>query len=253
MFDAIFLFASNIFCQLIVITFLLSSFYNYGKKLIFKYAPIFAQKVTIIDKYPFSQIVGVIELVFVAFCHLLFCILLLFLFKIELFASIKDTNALDCFYGILIGIGTVGFSILACTAVIKVIETVAPNEAPKSLEGWMAIANAGWIRHHKHTIKVLPFYLALLIITLQVGSEEIIFRAILTHIFMPYGAKIALIIATLLFIYMQTLHMPSKTSAMFPVVGATIMGITHGLLYLENPSIIPLIISHVAFFIFTIL
>ncbi len=60
-------------------------------------------------------------------------------------------------------------------------------------------------------------------------------------------------VSIFLFIYMQTLHMPSKTSAMFPVIGATVMGITHGLIYLESPSIVPLILSHLTFFIFTIL
>ena len=71
----------------------------------------------------------------------------------------------------------------------------------------MDVANTGWIRH-KHTLKILPIYLALLIITLQIGSEEIIFRVVLTHIFMPYWIIVAFVISTVLFIYMQTLHMP---------------------------------------------
>ncbi|MBA3537318.1 MAG: CPBP family intramembrane metalloprotease [Tatlockia sp.] len=253
MLDVIPILMGSIVFQLILTTLLLLSFYNYGKKIIFQFSPNIAMKTTVIEQYPLSQIVGVIELTVVAFCHVIFGCLLLFFFKIDIVTIFKNTTIINCFYGILIGIGSVGISILLCTVGMKVLESIAPDKAPKSIDGWMAVANAGWIRHHKHTIKVLPFYLALLIITLQIGSEEVIFRAVLTHIFIPYGAKIALMISTLLFIYMQTLHMPSKTSAMFPVIGATVMGLTHGLIYLENPSIVPLIISHLTFFIFTII
>lgn len=64
---------------------------------------------------------------------------------------------------------------------------------------------AGWIRHHKHTLKVLPFLLALLIITMQIGSEEIIFRAVLTNVFIQYGTTFTFISSTILFVFMQTL------------------------------------------------
>lgn len=232
---------------------ILIAFYYYAKSLIFRFSPTIALKTTSIQNYPFSQIVGVIELSVVAICHVFFCISLIAIFKIDIFTVIKNTSILSCLYGFLVGIGSVGISILICSAGIRVFATVAKNNTPSTLDGWMTIANAGWIRHHKHTFKILPIYLALIIVTLQIGSEEIIFRVVLTHIFMPYGIVIAFLISTLLFIYMQTLHMPSMASAMFPVLGATVMGVTHELIYLNDPSIIPLIISHLTFFIFMVI
>lgn len=253
MYDTIFYLKSSFIFQLLLTIGLLVAFYYYAKGLIFRFSPTLASKTKSVQTHPLSQIVGVIELSIVAICHVIFCISLLVFFKIDIYTILKNTSFLTCFYGALIGIGTASLSILLCSVGMKLFEIVAKDNAPSNLNGWMAVANAGWIRHHKHALKILPIYLALLIITLQIGSEEIIFRVVISHIFMPYGIVIAFIISTLLFIYMQTLHMPSLTSAMFPVLGATVMGITHGLIYLNDPSIIPLIVSHLTFFIFTVI
>lgn len=249
MFNIIYSFPLRFICTLGM----LITFYYYAKGLIFRFSPTIALKTTSIESYPFSQIVGVVELSVVAICHVCFCISLLTFFKIDILSIIQNTSIISCVYGVLIGIGSVGISILICSVGMKVFESVAKDNTPSTLDGWMTIANGGWIRHHKHTLKILPIYLAILIITLQIGSEEIIFRVILTHIFMPYGIVVAFVISTLLFVYMQMLHMPSMASAMFPVLGATVMGVTHGLIYLNDPSIIPLIISHLTFFIFTVI
>lgn len=232
---------------------ILLAFYYYAKGLIFRFSPAIALKTTCIRNHPFSQITGVIELSIVAICHVCFCMFLLTIFKIDIVSILKNTSIISCLFGVLIGIGSVGISILICSVGMKIFEAFAKKNSPSTLDGWMTIANGGWIRHHKHTLKILPVYLALLIITLQIGSEEIIFRVVLTHIFMPYGIVVAFVISTCLFIYMQTLHMPSMASAMFPVLGASVMGVTHGLIYLNDPSIIPLIISHLTFFIFTVI
>lgn len=243
----------NLIIQLILTTIILIAFYNYGKKLIFQISPAIAGRTSIIKDYSLTQITGVIELTLVASCHVLFCTVLILVSNTDILTIFKNTSISNCFYGILIGIGSVGVSILFCTLGMKLVESFNPETAPKTLDGWMAVANAGWIRHHKHTLRVLPFWIALLIITMQIGSEEIIFRAVLTNVFIQYGTAFAFITSTILFIFMQTLHMPSKTSAMFPVIGAIVMGITHEFLYLEEPSVIPLIISHLTFFIFTVL
>lgn len=253
MLNTLLIFKNSFSFHVLVTLAMLFSFYYYVKGLIFHLSPTLALKTTAIKHYPLSQIVGVIELSIVSICHVIFCILLLSCFKINISSICKNTSILSCFYGVLIGIGSVGLSILLCSVGMKIFEIIAKDKSPKSIEGWMAVANAGWIRHHKHTIKVLPFYISLLIITLQIGSEEVIFRVVLNDVFMPYGIEIAFVISTGLFIFMQTLHMPSMASAMFPILGATVMGIIHGLIYIHNPSIVPLIISHLTFFMFTVI
>lgn len=253
MLNTLALLKNSLFCQFIITLGLLLSFYYYAKRLIFRFSPTLAVKTTAIQHHPLSHIVGVVELSIVAISHVIFCVLLLTYFKIEFAVLLKNTSILSCVYGVFIGLGSVGLSILLCSVGMKILEFVAKDKVPKTLEGWMAVANAGWIRHHKHTLKVLPVYIALLIITLQIGSEEVIFRVVLNHIFRPYGVEVAFVLSTVLFIFMQTLHMPSKASALFPVLGATIMGVIHGLIYMHNPSIVPLIISHLTFFIFTVI
>ena len=232
---------------------LLISFYYYFKSAAFKLAPSIAQKIKLIEKYPFSQVVGVVELTLVAFSHVVFCFILLYFFKINIQSIFLKTNLSDCFYGALIGIGSVGISVLFCTFAIKAVETFGKQNSPRTLNEWSAISNAGWIRHHKHTIKIIPIFLALFIILLQIGSEETIFRSVLFKVFSPFGIKTVFCVSTFLFIFMQTFFMPSKLSAMFPVIGASTMGIVHGLLYIYHPTVTPLIVSHLTFFIFTVI
>ena len=88
---------------------------------------------------------------------------------------------------------------------------------------------------------------------MQIGAEETVFRGILIPYFNQDSVIISVIISTALFILMQAFHMPSLLSALFPMIGATVMGIVHGILFINNPSIIPLIIAHLSFFIFTLI
>lgn len=236
-----------------LVSILLLSFYLQIKAIILKIAPRIAIKTRLIKHHPLSQVIGVIELSVIAISHVLFCVLLAHLFHIDIVSAFKNASLSDYIYGSLIGIGCVGTSILLCTVSMKLIEYYAENNAPKSLSEWLAISGAGWIRHHNHIIKVLPSALSLFIILLQIGSEETIFRSILIQLFQPFGTQVAFMVSTTLFILMQTLHMPNMLSAMFPVIGATVMGITHGLLYIYHPTITPLIISHLVFFIFTLI
>ncbi len=99
------------------------------------------------------------------------------------------------------------------------MERIAGNQVPRSITGWIAVSNAGWIRHHKHTLQVatsiscnIDHYNAD-----RFGRDY--FRSILFQVFAHYGLITPFCISTALFIYMQTFHMPSMLSAMFPVIG----------------------------------
>lgn len=238
---------------LFIVSAVLVTFYYYFKAQIFKLAPTLATKSTLVKKHPLSQVIGAVELLSISIFHTIFCISLALAFHIDIKNVFFNTNILDCIYGALIGIGCVGTSILLCTVGMKLIELYDADNAPKSLNDWLAVSGAGWIRHHKHTIKIFPIFISILIITLQIGSEETIFRSILIQLFAPYGIQTAFIVSTLLFILMQIFHMPNMMSAMFPIIGATVMGVIHGILYIYHPSITPLIISHLTFFLFTII
>lgn len=242
------------FCaQLMIITLLLILFYNYFKKIIFKIAPMLVPYLPFAKNSPYTQIVGAIELTLVALCHVGFCIALINIFHVNSLFICGSINLLSLFYGALIGIGSMGISVLLCTIGMHFMMYFFPTRSPQSLKGWLVVSQAGWMRHHKHTIRMFPLLLGLIIITLQIGSEEIIFRAVIIQQFLAYGTLSAFLVSTVLFILMQIFHMPSFVSAMFPVLGATVMGIIHASLYLRVPSIIPMVVAHLTFFIFTII
>ena len=87
---------------------------------------------------------------------------------------------------------------------------------------------------------------------MQIGSEEIVFRGITQNYFLSYGNVTAALISLILFVYMQTFLMPSGLSAMFPVVGAFVMGAVHSYLHMKVPFLLPLIIAHMIFFVMSI-
>ncbi len=47
--------------------------------------------------------------------------------------------------------------------------------------------------------------------------------------------------------------MPNFIGAMFPVVGSIVMGVVHSLLYVLEPSLLPLVVAHVTFFMLAII
>jgi CBS-domain-containing membrane protein len=70
----------------------------------------------------------------------------------------------------------------------------------------------------------------------------------LINYFRPAGAGLALGIAAFFFLLVQTFHMPSWRAALFPVIGATVLSVVHGSLFLAVPDILPLIVAHIVFF-----
>jgi membrane protease YdiL (CAAX protease family) len=231
----------------------LIGFYYFFKAGVYRFSPVIARQTSLIKYHPFSQVVGAVELSSISVLHVIFCILLALFFHINLIPIFLNSTITDCLCGVLIGMGSVCTAILLCTVAIKIVECVVYHNDGPSLDEWTAISGAGWMRHYKHTIKLFPLVIAILIITLQIGSEEIIFRGILIPLFEPYGAGVAFIVSTVLFVLMQWFHMPSLISAMFPVIGATVMGIIHGFLYIHHAAVTPLIISHLTFLLFYIL
>jgi hypothetical protein len=56
-------------------------------------------------------------------------------------------------------------------------------------------------------------------------------------------------VSVALFTAAQVFRMPSWRSAMFPALGARTLGVVDGLLFLAVPTILPLIVAHIVFFL----
>ena len=156
-------------------------------------------------------------------------------------------------YGIVLGVGEMAVASLFGYIGLRIASEVAPSSGAKEQQQWLLLARAGWIRQCIKTMEILPSPVALLIIGLSICVEETLYRGILLSYFGPAGAGIALGASTFLFVAVQAFHMPSWRSAMFPMIGAVVVGVVHGCLFLAVPDIRPLIIAHLTFFISAII
>lgn len=204
--------------------------------------------------YPYETSKGVIELSFIVILHFLFCIFLIKFLGIKLSQlGINLKEPLLLFEGVLLGIGIMGTSALIGRLSIEFLRYIYKNKYSYGIKDWLAMARSGWIRHYFHTLEVLPLPLALLVTLGQVCGEEIVFRGVLINYFLPYGKYIALFISTTLFMYMQTFHMPNRLSGVFPMIGALVVGLASGTLYIYTHTLLPLIIAHFTFFAVAVL
>lgn len=235
----------------------LYSYYNLFKGVVFSisrkliYRGFFAP---LKKRYTPQEIAGVFELALVATTHVFFVFLLLTLLKIS--PSVLGFSGFKFYYlvyGILLGMAEMCFSTLLCYVIIQALQKVVPDKVPQHPAEWMAIARGGWIKHHVQSFELLPFMIALAILVLQVGSEEVIFRAIIPYSLKSYGSFFSFGISTLFFVWMQAFHTPSWKTAIFPMIGALVMGIVHSYLFYSVPTLVPLIVAHVTFFLMSLI
>lgn len=237
-----------------LIFFLIVFYYKYIKTAMIYCAPKMVQYFKLARYFPLDDIKGALELALIAFSHVVFCCLLLYFLPIQWPKFSIKWSVLPIFfiYGCLLGIGCMGVSGLCCKLAVQIMGSFNKN-AHYGLKTWLTVGRGGWIKHHLQSIEIFPIYLSLLILTMQVGSEEIIFRGILLNYFMPFGKMISFMTALIFFVGMQAFLMNRWQSAIFPMIGAAVMGFIHSILYLEVPVIWPLIVAHVTFFLFSVL
>lgn len=200
----------------------------------------------------FDDYFGALEMLFLSLSHFLLCAIVVFLFEYD-FVKILNADAWAVLFSTALGVSLFGFSNLICQIYICIAKRITPLKAPLEVKSWLAMSKSGWIKHHFQCIKVFPVFVWLAIISLQVACEEFIFRGFLLNYFLEFGQCVSILLSTALFILVQSFSMPNLISAAFPMIGALVMGIIHALLFLKTQQIIPLMISHVSFFIFVLI
>ncbi len=242
-----------IVCKFILGLLVVYLYYRWIKMALIKLAPTIAHFFKLTKHYSLSTASGAVELPLIAVSHFIFCVFLARCLHVSLFQfSLFKISFYYFILAILLGIGMMGFSTLLCQAGIAIFQLFSPSES-KPIESWVALAKGGWLRHHSHTLQVLPYFLALLFIMLQIASEEMVFRGVFLKYFLSFGKMTAIILSTALFVLMQKFFMPSRLSAMFPMMGALVMGLVHAFLYTRLFLLMPLIVAHFVFFSFSVL
>ena len=98
------------------------------------------------------------------------------------------------------------------------------------------------------TVKLLPLPAAIGVVVLYVGVEELIVRGIVLNVLLPLGQVAAVVLSTAVFAGYQVFNLPSWRVALFPVLGALVIGPVHGVLYVRIPDVWPLVVAHVTYF-----
>lgn len=227
-------------------------YYHYIKKYIFSRAPKWAIASGLTRHYTLTVATGAVQFMAIVLTHVIVCISLCAMTGIQppFTPVLPLLSVLSC---VLIGIGCVCVATLLCQCGMHIGKAFFPVTVPETEEGWWCVARAGWMRHHQHHRMILPCGLAFTMVLLQLAAEEIIFRVVMLQLLHDAGAVTAIILSTLYFMYMQTFHLPSFASAMFPVIGALVLGLVNAVLYTCDSSVMALLIVHMSYFIVAIL
>lgn len=151
-------------------------------------------------------------------------------------------------YGVLLGIGEMALSTFLCNVAMRVFGRTA-----FARDDWFAVSKGGWMRSYLNTLRIAPPPLAAAMVALYVVGEEAMFRGIVISLVKPFGDEWAVGVSAFLFALAQTFNMPGWRNFLFPVLGATIVGIVHGALFLSVPTLLPLVVAHLVLFVYAAL
>jgi hypothetical protein len=196
-----------------------------------------------------DQVSQMFNLVVTGISQLLFCALLGILLGVDPRAALVEPfPPVLILYGGLVGVAEAGLATLLSQSAIQALPQVLPNRVPRSEDLWMALLRGGWLRMYVTATRRGARSLGLSSVVLYITVEELVFRGVLLPALLPLGALPAVILAAALFVAIQSFHMPSWSSAMFPMIGAAVVGVCHGVLLLETGTIVPLVVAHLVFF-----
>ena len=113
---------------------------------------------------------------------------------------------------------------------------------------WIAQGRGGWMGQFGATIAAAPKWVAAASVSLYVAGEELVFRGIVIDATAGAGAVASVALSLVLFMTAQAFNMPSVRAATFPIVGALVVGLVHGVLFWQTFDLVPLIVAHLTFF-----
>jgi membrane protease YdiL (CAAX protease family) len=154
--------------------------------------------------------------------------------------------------GVPLGVAEAGLATYVAYLGSRVAERLHPGRTPTTVEGWLAVARGGWIRYYLRTAAAFPGWLLVAATVLYVAGEEVVFRGVLLTSAGAAPAALAIGLSTLLFAAAQVFYTPGWRTALFPLLGAVVLGIVHGCLYRTAPDLAPLIIAHATMFLVTV-
>lgn len=232
---------------LIINLILIASCYSIAMSQQEKLSRFFASKFFLQKKYPLLNVIGAIRVPLVSCFSGITAFSLLATLNLSLKKLLPvNNNPIYILYGILLGIGLAGVSLFISQLLTVGINTCKARDS--------AIVNSSNLSgNHVNARYIFSVYIWFPILLIQLASEEIIFRGACLHIFLHASMGIAILISTTLFVFMDLITAPLTTDTMFSMIGSLLVGTIHGYLFAITNNIVPLIVSHVVFFIFVVL
>jgi hypothetical protein len=198
-------------------------------------------------RYPVAEIENIITLAFGVVSQMFLFFLLAVFTSVQVRNFSFEANHWTLLlYGAVLGLGEMLAGSFLGLVAIKVSAAVPRLGNP--LIHWQAVLNSGWMRLYSTTVKLLPLPAAMSLIVLYIGVEELIIRGIVFNVVLPLGPISAVALSTVIFVGYQVFNLPTWRAALFPVLGALVMGPIHGVLYLAVPDVWPLVVAHVTYF-----
>ena len=231
---------------------LLIAYYGYALPRFGNLAPAVVRRLASARSIPLDDSEKIGRLAFAGISQSLFCVLLALVLGVRMPPPRIDATLLVLILmAVLLGAAEMAGSGWLAQLVVNI--SIATSPRGGSTDAWLAAGKGGWIREYRKAIEHLPLGFALGVIVLYVGVEELIFREVLLRAFRPHGDAIAVVASTFFFAAVQAFSTSSWRNAMFPIVGASVVGIVHALLWLAIPNVLPLIVAHVSFFLIAML
>lgn len=146
--------------------------------------------------------------------------------------------------GALLGIVEIALASFICTVLVRATATAPDRERQVLVQG-----QGGWMGQFVAIMRSAPLLLAVPTVVAYVAAEEIVFRAVVIELLRDAGAgaPTAIGVSLALYVAAQRVNMPSWRAAMFPLAGAAVIGLVHGILFWRVPTVLPLVVAHATF------
>jgi membrane protease YdiL (CAAX protease family) len=203
--------------------------------------------------YPLSVVEDVVRMAVATAEQLIFCSVLIVIAGYSMsdigFGTLRGDRVI---LGAILGVGEMGLGSFFGFVAMSVQAGVTGVDLSSARNRSLINLSGGWMGEILRTLNVVPLPFGLLIVFLYVAGEEIVFRSVMITQLMRYGPALCVAGSTALFAVVQKFGMPTWRGALFPVIGAVVVGIVHGSLFVAISDITPLIIAHFVFVVATI-
>ena len=225
-------------------------YYKYGKAVLFRYSSKWASWMRS-HSIPLSDLRNIIELVSAGVSHSVYVVGIFFLLAVKFQSFIPSFELLiQCILCVVMGCFEMALSSLICRLYIECFLFMKKD---LSMQEWLSSSRSGWIQHHIQAYLHLPKKFSIFFTFLNLFCEELIFRQGFCDAFSNCSVAFRMVLSTGFFVWIQTFFMPDWKVAVFPCVGALVVGLIHSYLYCHGVHILPLALAHLSFFLFAVI